>query len=140
MGTIREQLIRKIHPLPREVWKVLDKYVVMHEQDRDDKKERPVLVVSSKNLITSKSIVVNIVPLSTANAPNELIFPIGSYEHCEADFKPDKKSCAILQLYQPLHIDHFVKKCGTIDANSYDAIVSTICFKIIGSGDFDLSL
>lgn len=138
---MKDQLIRKFPPQPREVWYVIDLEVRLHAEKRIDKDNRPVLVVCSPELTKPDASIINIIPLTTAKKPDKFIFPIDrAYEKCEADFNLSTASCAHIQFYQPIEIQHFVSKCGKIDETSYEAIKNILCTQVIGFCDYDLTI
>ena len=140
MKSLKDQLLKANPPQPREVWKVLDLEVRLHSENREDKKARPVLIVSSDKLTVQNASIINVVPLTTAKTPDSLIIPIGkAYEEAAKDFSPKEASCA-LQFYQPIELKYFVERCGTIEENTYCAIQFTLCSELIGYVDFDLTL
>jgi len=144
MSSLREGLRGIRCPQPREVWRVKDSEVVMHTKERKDKISRPVLILSSVNRTKPKSGIVHIIPLTTSREMDALVFPLvkSAYVECVDGFKPAKNSCAVIGLYQPLLRENFLKKCGMIDENSYDAIRDILCHKIIGitESKFDLNV
>lgn len=141
MKSLKDQLLKAKPPQPREVWKAQDLEVRLHSENREDKKARPVLIVSSAKLTVRDASIINIVPLSTSKSPDSLIIPIAkAYEEIAEGFSPKEGSCALLQFYQPIELKHFVERCGTIEENTYCAIQFTLCSELIGYVDFDLTL
>lgn len=140
MNSIKDQLISLNPPQPREVWIVNDSDVRLHSENRQLKKGRPVLIVSSEKLTKPQCSLINIIPLTTSKMPDKLIFPVfRSYEELHEEYKPKEGSTALIQFYQPIETKYFVKKCGKIDATSYNAIQYILCTEVIGYCDFDLS-
>jgi len=141
MKSLKDQLLKAKPPQPREVWKVQDLEVRLHSENREDKKVRPVLVVSSDKLTVPNASIINVVPLTTSKNPDSLIIPIGkAYEETAKGFSLKEASCALLQFYQPIELKYFVERCGTIEENTYCAIQFTLCSELIGYVDFDLTL
>lgn len=142
MGLIGDKLIKVIPPKQREVWMIEDSELRMHPDKRNDKNGRPALILASTNFLNDSNYpLLNVIPLSTSVQPDTLIFPIASaYEELAQDFIPNKKSCAIIPFYQPIELKYFIKRCGTIEENAYNAIVHILCTEIIGYDSYDFNL
>ena len=141
MPDLQSEVYLKLRPpQPGEVYKVVDNSVTMNDQNKEDKKERPVLIVSNNKLTIPGCDIINVVPLTSKGKPDLLRFPISdAYEEIEKDFEVASKSFALLQLYQPIHLNNFRDKCGRINANSYLAIQYSIAVNVIGYQTFDLN-
>ena len=141
MSSMKSQLLKHFRPKPGEIWYVKDKEIRFQEKNREYKKSRPVLVVSTDIALHSERETINIIPLTTSKAPDALIFPIASaLEDVSNDFTIDQNSCAVLSMYQPISLKYFDKKCAKVDDSCYYAIKATICQKLIGCDGFDLDL
>ena len=141
MPDLQSEIYQKLRsPQPGDVYKVVDTAIVMNDQNKEDKKERPVLVVSSNKLTFPGCEIINVVPLTSKGRPELLRFPIAeAYDVIEDDFNVATKSFALLQLYQPIHSKYFRNKCGRINANSYLAIQFNLAVNVIGYQNFDLT-
>lgn len=140
MKTLKEQLIKLRPPQSREVWKVQDLEIRLHSEKRQDKKIRPVLVVSSNKLTVENASIINVVPLTASKKPDTLVFPIDkAYEELSNDFSPKEGSCAALQFYQPIETKHFFERCGRIEEITYNAIQLTLCTELVGYEEFDIT-
>lgn len=141
MKSIKDQMLELKPPQPMEVWHVEDLKITLHSEKRENKKFRPVLVLSSAKLTQPKASIINIIPLTTSKGFDSLIFPLSrGFVQCFENFKPDNSTAALIQFYQPIEIIYFKKKCGIIDAVSYEAIKNLLCLEAIGYTEFDLSI
>jgi mRNA-degrading endonuclease toxin of MazEF toxin-antitoxin module len=126
-------------PQPREVWFVRDSEVKLHSENRTDKGNRPVLVVTSVDLAGSDIPMINVVPLTTSSEWDELTYPVSrAYYKTFDGFNPETNSSAIIPLYQPILKKHFADRCGILEADAYEAIRHTLCLKVVGYPDFDI--
>ncbi len=141
MTNLKDELLKNLPPKPREVWFVPDREVRLHLDKRKIKYRRPVLIVASVDLIKPSASIINIIPLSKSNTPDKITFPIQrGYEETLNNFKPDPKSVAVIQFYQPIETKFFLQRCGRIDVTSYEAIQSILCHEVIGYfPEYDLS-
>ena len=75
MPDLQSEIYQKLRsPQPGDVYKVVDTAIVMNDQNKEDKKERPVLVVSSNKLTFPGCEIINVVPLtSKGRPPNRLL-------------------------------------------------------------------
>lgn len=141
MKSLKEQLLEQTPPQPMEVWHVEDKKVTLHSEKREDKINRPVLVLSSSKLTQPKASIINVIPLTTSKEFDSLIFPLErAYKECFGDFKPQNTTAALIQFYQPIEIIYFKKRCGIIDDVTYNTIKELLCLGVIGYNDYDLSI
>ncbi|MCK4694515.1 MAG: hypothetical protein KAT74_02070 [Candidatus Cloacimonetes bacterium] len=140
MESIKDQVNKLKPPKPREVWRVLNKNVTLHETDKN-KRFRYVLILASSESTNLDASIINVVPLTTVRKFDKLIFPVfRAYENCYHNFKPDKKSAVLIQFFQPIRIEHFYDIYGIIDKISYEAIKNLLCTEVIGYYEFDLSI
>ena len=131
-------------PQPREVWYVKDGAIRLHENKREDKDNRLVLIAASEDLLVARATIINVIPFSTSGNPDLLSIPIArGYEKTKAGFVPSKDSLALLQWYQPIEIHHFEMDSGVmgvIEEVCYNSILHTLCTELIGYSDFDLGV
>ena len=138
---MKSQLLQKFRPKPGEIWYVKDKEIRFQQKNREYKKSRPVLVVSTDVALHAERQSINVVPLTTSKKEDTLIFPIANaLINVADDFKIDQNSCAVLTMYQPINLEYFDKKCAKVDDTCYYAIKATICQNLIGCDGFDLDL
>ncbi|MFA6598810.1 MAG: hypothetical protein WCS69_13890 [Ignavibacteriaceae bacterium] len=119
-----------------------DSQVTMHSDGRVNKHKRPVLIVSSKIYLTNKNYpFIHAIPLSTQTQLDKFIFPIErSYIDIVENFQPDKDSCAIIPLYQPLELKYIKDRCGKIDETCFHAIFYILVNEVIGYENYDLDI
>lgn len=129
-----------VPPKPREVWKLDDEQVRLHEKGKEGK-SRYVLVVS-KDCDKLDGQIINVVPLTTKREYDRLTFPMSQgYEKIYNGFTPDQSSTAVIQFYQPIRRDYFKDICGRIDCQTYCTIKQILCNDVVGFADeFDMSL
>ena len=128
-------------PQPREVWSAIDKDIKLHDNKRQFKGARFVLVVMLKDLIIDHDSIFNIIPLSASAKPDRLTFPIHSaYEDTALGFNPKETSCAVVNFYQPFEYPSFKNYKGRIDETTYEAIKTLLCKEVIGYNDLDYSI
>ena len=141
MRSTHPQKINTHTPQPREVWLIDANAVNLNAPSKDLKFARPVIIVTNHKLAKPRANVINIVPTTTKNEPGLLNFPIyRGYEECYYNFKPDPKSTALLQFYRPIKRSFFIKRCGLLNIETYEAIQYSLCTEVIGYyGDYDLS-
>jgi len=130
------------NPLRGEVYYVPDEDVQMTRLKEDilKGKLRTVLIVCSTDILNLKELpYYNIIPLTTKGNPDSFCFPIaGKYKDVEKDFKPDKNSLALLPFFQPIRKELLISRCGIIEDECYQAIVTALCMTVIGYDDYDL--
>jgi len=128
-------------PQPMEVWMLKDSEIRMDDENKEDKHYRPCLVIQSSVVRSQKMI--SVIPFSRQKIKEKdtLIFPVERGYECKNDeFDPDRNSCAIIPLYQPICLSHFREKVGKLDAICYNAILFTLCYDYIGlERHFDLA-
>jgi len=144
MGLIGDKLIKLIPPRQREVWIVQYQEIRMNPNNRTDKIGRPVLIVTSIELLNNPNYpLINIIPLSTSGEPDRLCIPIErAYEEIVNGFVPDKNSLAVIPYYQPIELKFFNSdgRCGRIDEVTYGVIVNLLCHEVIGLEDYDFEI
>lgn len=130
---IDSKSVKKLLPRPREVWWVSHKSLLGINPSKEAKFSRPALVVAHDQLIHSETLFIPIIPLTTKGKPDKFFFPLpkNSYQHLE-DKELDSKSKAMIQLYQSLKLDCFMKRFGKIEASAYCAIQHLLCTEYIG--------
>ena len=99
MESVKDQVNKLKPPKPREVWRVLNKNVTLHETDKN-KRFRYVLILASPESTNLDASIINVVPLTTVRKLDKLVFPVcRAYENRYHNFKPDKKSAALIQFF-----------------------------------------
>jgi len=141
MGIMSDQLRQVWCPKPGEIWKVVDKKIVLHEKNREDKGYRPVLVVMSSGLLGDSNTLYHSVPLSASKGFDSQIIPVMSnFKACVEDFNKKHGSVALLRFYQPIEEQFFIKKCGVVALETYNAVRCWLKDELIGDEIFDYDI
>jgi len=110
----------------------------MHQNNRKDKGLRYVLVLMSDKIIKDCENIYHVIPISNANDPDEINFPLADqFIPCD-DHSLTKKCVAVMIFYQPVEYCFFEQKWGTIKNDLYNAMKLWLRTMLIGEEDFDL--
>ncbi len=141
MNALQEQLLKTLQP--RQIWYVEDKAITFGDDQRTDKSRRPVLIVSTKELLKKVPRVVNVVPLTTSvRGFDKYTLPVErGFINIAAGFDPKSISSAVINYFQPLAKDCFIERCAELNDETYHAIRIAIANDVIGiRNTFDLSI
>lgn len=133
MGTIADGLIEKglSRPKPGEIWLVTDGVILLDEEDRTNKHQRPCLVLTNPD-VTRGHNAVQVVPLSRSGKRTKSSLPCSDLEDCSEDWEPSSRSKAILPFYQPIRVDAFEKWVAKVKDRTYRTIKDSLCLNVIG--------
>ena len=137
---IPDKIIKMVSPSAREIWRIPDKEVYLHDKGKPGK-PRYALVIFSGHQDIDLSII-NIIPLTTQSDFYDcFVFPIErGLINIEDNFKPKQNSTALIQFFQPIKMDYFVEKCAEVDDTTHEAIKTIICERLIGCSNINLEI
>jgi hypothetical protein len=141
-GLSLEQKQKMHSPQPGEVWWVADSKILM---DRDPNtipisKKRPVLVISTKELITNPNFpFYNVAPLTTEGEEDAVCFKIHpkNYTYTNSGIFTPQESIVLLPYYCAI-VKSFIDRCGVLDMDTYQYIVTALCTQVVGYNAYDL--
>ncbi|HPG39097.1 MAG TPA: hypothetical protein PLP19_03325 [bacterium] len=136
MCILKQQLLSKYPPQPREVWQVDDLELRLEDPSRKNKYKRPVLILSCKELLKPGITIINVIPFATIKSGysfDKFTIPIkNGFIGPSNNFKVNNTSAALIRFYQPIDIKFFVEKCGELSEEIYYAIRRSLCENVIG--------